>query len=66
MLGQSPMAQLSLRHAEYASLLAQASTRSARPALLLRERASNAYYAAVRRAYVRARASRLTASRATA
>lgn len=61
MLGQSPMSQVSLRHAEYAVLLAQASNRSAGPALLLRERLRKAYFVAVRRAYVRARAARLDA-----
>ena len=65
MLGQSPMSQLDLRHAEYASLLATATTRSALPLHVARKRVSDAYYVLLKRAYVHARAARLQTSRAT-
>lgn len=55
---------LALHHSDHAELIARAPRASARPAIGLRNRASSAYYAAVRRAYVHARAARLAAGRA--
>lgn len=65
MYTHDPVSLLSLHHSEHATLVSQATTASARPLRAIRVRSSNAYYAAVRRAYVRARAARVTASRAT-
>jgi len=65
MYTQDPVSLLSLHHREHERLVADATTASARPVNALRNRASTAYYAAVRRAYLRARAARVTASRVT-
>jgi hypothetical protein len=59
MYTNDPVSLLSLHHVEHARLVHDANRASARPASSLRGRASNAYYSAVRRAYLRARASHL-------
>ena len=65
MYTNDPVSLLSLHQSEHARLVADAATASARPVRAIRNRASIAYYAAVRRAYVRARAARITTSRVT-
>ena len=65
MYTHDPVSLLSLHHSEHATLVARASRASASPLFAVRSRVSTAYYAAVRRAYLRARAARVTASRAT-
>jgi len=65
MFTNDPISLLSLHHSDHAELVARISRASARPVFGLRLRASSAYYAAVRRAYVHARAARLAAGRAT-
>jgi hypothetical protein len=65
MYTHDPVSLLSLHHSEHSEFVARATRASASPLLSLRARASTAYYAAVRRAYLRARAARITASRAT-
>ena len=65
MYTNDPVSLLSLHHSEHAELVARATTASARPLRAMRHSASSAYYAAIRRAYLHARAARLTASRAT-
>jgi hypothetical protein len=65
MYTQDPVSLLPLHHADHSRLVADAARASARPASSLRSRASNAYYAAVRRAYVRARAARTQSMHAT-
>jgi len=65
MFTHDPVSLLSLHHEQHARLVADASRASARPLAGLRGRFSAAYFAAIRRAYVRARAARVTASRVT-
>lgn len=65
MFTQDPVSLLSLHHREHAELVARATSASASPLHGVRERVSTAYYSAVRRAYLHARAARVTASRAT-
>lgn len=65
MFTHDPVSLLSLHHNDHAELVARASRASASPLIGVRTRVSTAYYAAVRRAYLRARAARVTASRAT-
>ena len=65
MYTHDPVSLLSLHHSEHSMLVAEATIASSRPLHAMRVRVSNAYYAAVRRAYLRARAAHVTASRAT-
>jgi hypothetical protein len=65
MYTHDPVSLLSLHHTEHSELVARATRASASPLIGVRARVSRAYYSIVRRAYVRARAARLTASRAT-
>ena len=64
MYTNDPVSLLSLHQSEHASLVAQATAASGRSLQSMRARVANVYYAAVRRAYLRARAARVTASRA--
>lgn len=65
MFTHDPVSLLPLHHSEHSELVARATRASAGQLLTVRSRVSSAYYAAVRRAYMRARAARVTASRAT-
>jgi hypothetical protein len=59
-----PVSLLSLHHREHSTLVSEATTASGQSLHTLRDRIADVYYAAVRRAYLRARAARVTASRA--
>mgnify|MGYP005811916539 CR=1 FL=1 len=65
MYANDPVSLLPLHHSEHAALVAHATAASGRSLHSMRARVANVYYAAVRRAYLRARAARVTASRAT-
>ena len=65
MYTHDPVSLLSLHHSAHSELVARATRASASPLIGVRVRVSSAYYSAVRRAYLRARAARVTASRAT-
>ena len=65
MYSNDPVSLLSLHHSEHTELVNRATTASARPLRALHRSVSSAYYATVRRAYLHARAARLSASRAT-
>jgi len=65
MYTHDPVSLLSLHHREHAELVARATSASASPLRAVRRSVGTAYYAAVRRAYLHARAARVTASRAT-
>jgi len=64
MYTHDPVSLLSLHHREHAELVAKAARTSASPLRTVRTQVSNAYYATVRRAYLRARAARIATSRA--
>jgi hypothetical protein len=65
MYTHDPVSLLSLYHAQHAELVASATRASAHPLRVVRSGIGSAYYAAVKRAYLHARAARLAASRAT-
>jgi len=64
MYTHDPVSLLALHHAEHTEHIARARRSATRSVSALRSRARVAYYAAVRRAYVRARAAQLASSRA--
>ncbi|MGC4175704.1 hypothetical protein [Demequina sp.] len=66
MYTNDPVSLLSLHHVEHARLVQDATRASAKPASSIRASVSGAYYVAVRRAYLRARAARMRSIATTA